>query len=221
MVPLCFTERYAPFSDWPEDWLRPALEEDPEGEQAWAARCTRLREEAQHQLACQGKLTGKPIQGEICTEPGSCHLSAIRSRDGSYLRAIHRHWKQGRPAQKEGAKSGSKMGSLPRVARQTHFFAEFMLLGHLSRVGLKNSASFPCAAGKEAHPQQRSDHQLAMGDKIAAGRTEKDAAMYARLMRAAAPHVLPCLFVRCRLTGLASWSESTARAHPRQEDLAD
>ena len=27
MVPLCFTGRYATFSDWPEDWLRPALED--------------------------------------------------------------------------------------------------------------------------------------------------------------------------------------------------
>ena len=45
MVPLCFTGRYATFSDWPEGWLRPALEEDPEGEQAWAARLARLREE--------------------------------------------------------------------------------------------------------------------------------------------------------------------------------
>jgi replicative DNA helicase len=45
MVPLCFTGRYATFSDWPEGWLRPALEEDPEGEQAWAARLARLQEE--------------------------------------------------------------------------------------------------------------------------------------------------------------------------------
>ncbi|HLW03109.1 MAG TPA: DnaB-like helicase C-terminal domain-containing protein [Ktedonobacterales bacterium] len=44
MVPLCFTGRYATFSDWPEGWLRPALEQDPEGEQAWAARLARLQE---------------------------------------------------------------------------------------------------------------------------------------------------------------------------------
>ena len=45
MLPLCFTRRYATFSDWPDGWLRPALEEDPEGEQAWEARLVRLREE--------------------------------------------------------------------------------------------------------------------------------------------------------------------------------
>jgi replicative DNA helicase len=45
MVPLCFTGRYATFSDWPKGWQRPALEQDPEGEQAWAARLERLQEE--------------------------------------------------------------------------------------------------------------------------------------------------------------------------------
>jgi hypothetical protein len=45
MVPLCFTGRYATFLDWPEGWLRPVLEEDPEGEQAWGARLVRLHEE--------------------------------------------------------------------------------------------------------------------------------------------------------------------------------
>jgi replicative DNA helicase len=45
MVPLCFTGQFATFSDWPEGWLRPALEQDPEGEQAWEARLARLREE--------------------------------------------------------------------------------------------------------------------------------------------------------------------------------
>ena len=45
MVPLCCTGRSATFSDWPEGWLRPALEQDTEGEQAWAARMARLQEE--------------------------------------------------------------------------------------------------------------------------------------------------------------------------------
>ena len=44
MVLLCLVGRYATFSDWPEGWQRRALEQDPEGEQAWAARCVRLQE---------------------------------------------------------------------------------------------------------------------------------------------------------------------------------
>ncbi len=45
MVPLCFTGRFATFSDWPDGWLRPPLEQDPEGERAWAERNSRLQGE--------------------------------------------------------------------------------------------------------------------------------------------------------------------------------
>jgi replicative DNA helicase len=45
MVPLCFTGLYATYSDWSESWLRPALEHDPEGEQAWSAQPARLKDE--------------------------------------------------------------------------------------------------------------------------------------------------------------------------------
>jgi replicative DNA helicase len=42
LVPFCFTGRFATFSEWPEDWLRPPLPNDPEGEQAWEERQHRL-----------------------------------------------------------------------------------------------------------------------------------------------------------------------------------
>lgn len=45
MVPLCFTNHFATFIDWPRGFARPELPNDAEGEHAWRERLDRLPED--------------------------------------------------------------------------------------------------------------------------------------------------------------------------------